>query len=140
MMSERELLSQLIVEADYRVAGRTIPATRNERLESIVDYLISHGVHVLRSNAEQREIGWIEIAAKVCEKDEKKIQIAPLSNIAGAKIYYQKGYGKLEINVPADVAENLTNGSGKYNGGLLLIDSQAYKEAAAELEERSCLK
>jgi hypothetical protein len=28
MMSERELLSQLIVEADYRVAGRTIPATR----------------------------------------------------------------------------------------------------------------
>ena len=81
-------------------------------------------------------MGWIEVVAKVCEKDETKILLAPLSNIAGAKIYYQKGYAKLEMIIPADIAESLTDGSGKYKGGLLLIASDAYKEAEAALAER----
>lgn len=55
--------------------------------------------------------------------------LAPLSNIAGADIKFDKGYGTIKINVPADVADNLTNGSGKYVGGLLLIDRKAYEEA-----------
>ena len=55
--------------------------------------------------------------------------LAPLSNIAGADIKFDKGYGTIKINVHADVADNLTNGSGKYVGGLLLIDRKAYEEA-----------
>lgn len=72
---------------------------------------------------------WIDILSKVFKKDENKIILAPLSNIAGVDIKFSKGYGTLKINVPADVADDLTNGSGKYVGGLLLIDRQAYYEA-----------
>jgi hypothetical protein len=72
---------------------------------------------------------WIEIVSKVVKKDDKKVMLAPLSNIAGADIKFNKGYGTIKINVPADVANNLTNGSGKYVGGLLLIDRKAYEEA-----------
>lgn len=63
-----------------------------------------------------------EIISKVLEKDESKVMLAPLSNIAGADIKFIKGYGTIKINVPADVADDLTNCSGKYVGGLLLID------------------
>lgn len=70
-----------------------------------------------------------EIISKVLEKDESKVMLAPLSNIAGADIKFIKGYGTIKINVPADVADDLTNGSGKYVGGLLLIDRQAYHDA-----------
>lgn len=68
-----------------------------------------------------------EIISKILENDEGAVQLAPLSNIAGADIKFNKGYGTLKINVPADVADDLTNGSGKYVGGLLLIDKQAYQ-------------
>jgi hypothetical protein len=70
-----------------------------------------------------------EIISKVLEKDESEVMLAPLSNIAGADIKFNKGYGTIKINVPADVANDLTNGSGKYVGGLLLIDRKAYEEA-----------
>lgn len=70
-----------------------------------------------------------EILSKVEEQDEKKIQLAPLSNIEGANIKFDKGYGTIKINVPAAVADDLTNGSRKYVGGLLLIDRQAYEDA-----------
>jgi hypothetical protein len=70
-----------------------------------------------------------EIISKVLENDESKVMLAPLSNIGGADIKFNKGYGTLKINVPADVANDLTNGSGKYVGGLLLIDRQAYYDA-----------
>lgn len=70
-----------------------------------------------------------EIISKVLEKDESKVMLAPLANIAGADIKFNKGYGTIKINVPADVADNLTNGSGKYVGGLLLIDRQTYEDA-----------
>lgn len=69
-----------------------------------------------------------EIISKVLEKDESKVMLAPLSNIGGAKIKFDKGYGTLEINVPANVADDLTNGSNKYVGGLLLIDRKAYED------------
>ena len=72
---------------------------------------------------------WLEILAKVMEQDGGKVQLAPLSNISGVDIKFTKGYGTLKLNVPADVADDLTNGSGKYMGGLLLIDREAYKEA-----------
>lgn len=72
---------------------------------------------------------WIEIVSKVVKKDDEKVMLAPLSNIAGADIKFNKGYGTIKINVPADVANDLTNGSGKYVGGLLLIDRKAYEEA-----------
>ncbi|MBQ8388807.1 MAG: hypothetical protein IJX46_07775 [Clostridia bacterium] len=70
-----------------------------------------------------------EIISKVLEKDESKVMLAPLSNIAGADIKFDKGYGTLKINVPSDIADDLTNGSRKYVGGLLVIDREAYEEA-----------
>lgn len=73
-------------------------------------------------------MNWLERISKVLEKDEEKIMLAPLSNIAGADIRFDKGYGTLKINVPADIANDLTNGSGKFVGGLLLIDKKAYDE------------
>lgn len=57
---------------------------------------------------------WTEIVSTVLKKDTDKVMLAPLSNIAGADIKFDKGYGTIKINVPADVADNLTNGSGKY--------------------------
>lgn len=74
-------------------------------------------------------MNWAEIVSTVLKKEEDKVMLAPLSNIAGADIKFDKGYGTIKINVPADVANNLTNGSGKYVGGLLLIDRRAYEEA-----------
>lgn len=70
---------------------------------------------------------WGEIIVKVLEKDESKVMLAPLANIAGADIKFNKGYGTIKINIPANVADDLTNGSGKYIGGLLLIDREAYE-------------
>lgn len=72
-------------------------------------------------------MNWVEIIAKVLEKDETKVMLAPLANIAEVDIKFNKGYGTIKINVPANVADDLTNGSGKYTGGLLLIDRQAYE-------------
>ena len=71
---------------------------------------------------------WIERLLRVFRKDENKVMLAPFSNIAGADIRFDKGYGTLKINVPADVANDLTNGSEKYVGGLLLIDRKAYED------------
>jgi hypothetical protein len=70
-----------------------------------------------------------EILSKIEQKDANKIMLAPLSNIAGADIKFDKGYGTLKITVPADIANDLTNGSGKYVGGLLVIDRQSYEAA-----------
>lgn len=75
------------------------------------------------------------IISKIMEKDENKIQLASLANIAGADIKFNKGYGTIKINVPADVAHDLTNGSRKYVGGLLLIDRQAWEDATKESED-----
>lgn len=80
-------------------------------------------------------MNWIDIVSKIMEQDGDKIQLAPLSNISGADIKFDKGYGTLKINVPADVADALTNGSCKYMGGLLLIDRQAYKDMEKQIEE-----
>ena len=79
-------------------------------------------------------MNWLEVILKVFEKDEEKVKLAPFSNIVGADIRFDKGYGTLKINVPSDVADDLTNGSGKYVGGLLLIDKKAYKEAEQVLK------
>ena len=73
-------------------------------------------------------MNWLEVAVKLVAENSNDVKIAPLSNIAGADIKFDKGYGTLKINVPADIANYLTNGSGKYVGGLLLIDRQAYEE------------
>ena len=69
-----------------------------------------------------------EIISKVLEKDESKVMLAPLSNISGADIRFDKGYGTIKINVPANIANDLTNGSGKYVGGFLVIERQAYED------------
>ena len=69
-----------------------------------------------------------EIFSKVLEKDESKVMLAPLSNISGADIRFDKGYGTIKINQPANIANDLTNGSGKYVGGFLVIESQAYED------------
>ncbi|MDD5980171.1 MAG: hypothetical protein PUC23_03565 [bacterium] len=78
-------------------------------------------------------MNWIDIISKIAEQDEDKIQLAPLSNISGADIKFDKGYGTLKINVPANVANDLTNGSLKYMGGLLLIDRQTYKDIEKQM-------
>lgn len=77
-----------------------------------------------------------EIISKVIEKDVYNIQLAPLANIAGANINFDKGYGTIKINVSANIAHDLTNGSGKYVGGLLLIDRQAWEDATKESEDK----
>lgn len=69
-----------------------------------------------------------EILSKIEQEDANKIMLAPLSNISGADIRFDKGYGTLKITVPADIAHDLTNGSNKYVGGLLVIDRQAYED------------
>lgn len=80
-------------------------------------------------------MNWLDIVSKIMEQDEDKIQLAPLSNIAGADIKFDKGYGTLKINVPSDVADDLTNSSHKYMGGLLLIDRQTYKDVEKKIDE-----
>lgn len=75
-------------------------------------------------------MNWIEKILKVFEKDEEKVKLAPFSNIVGADIKFNKGYGTLKIKVPADVADDLTNGSGKYVGGFLLVDKKLYNEVS----------
>ena len=70
---------------------------------------------------------WVDIAAKMVESNNDGVKFAPLANIAGVDIRFDKGYGTLKINVPADVADDLTNGSGKYVGGFLLLDRKTYE-------------
>lgn len=71
-------------------------------------------------------MNWVEVAAKLVNKNNEAVKFAPLANISGANIRLDKGYGTITINLPADVANDLTNGSSKYVGGLLLIDRQTY--------------
>lgn len=73
-------------------------------------------------------MNWLEVAVKMVERNDDGVKVAPLSNISGADIKFDKGYGTIKINVPSDVANDLTNGSGKYVGGLLLLDRQTYNE------------
>ena len=73
-------------------------------------------------------MNWLEIAVKMVEQNDDGVKFAPLSNIAGADIKFNKGYGTLKINVPADVADDLTNGSHKYVGGFLLLDREVYEQ------------
>lgn len=70
---------------------------------------------------------WVDIAAKMVERNDENVKFAPFANIVGVDIKFDKGYGTIKINVPADVADDLTNGSGKYVGGLLIIDRKAYE-------------
>ena len=72
-------------------------------------------------------MNWVEVAVKLVAENSEDVKFAPLANIAGVDIRFDKGYGTITINVPADVADELTNGSGKYVGGLLLIDRRAYE-------------
>lgn len=72
-------------------------------------------------------MNWVEVAVKLIAENSNNVKCAPLSNISGADIRFDKGCGTLKINVPSNVADNLTNGSGKYVGGLLLIDRQVYE-------------
>ena len=73
-------------------------------------------------------MNWLEIASKMVEQNNECVKFAPLSNIAGADIKFDKGYGTIKINVPADVANDLTNGSHKYVGGFLLLDRETYEK------------
>lgn len=79
-------------------------------------------------------MNWLEIAVEMVKRNDESVKFAPLSNIAGADIRFDKGYGTLKINIPADIANDLTNASGKYVGGLLLLDRQRYKEIEKENE------
>ena len=79
-------------------------------------------------------MNWLEVAVELV-KQNGDVRVAPLSNIAGADIKFDKGYGTIKINVPADVANDLTNGSNKYIGGFLLIDRQAYEKMKGGAEE-----
>ena len=80
-------------------------------------------------------MNWLEVAVKMVKENNGDIQIAPLSNIAGADIKFNKGYGTIKINIPAKIADDLTNGSGKYIGGLLLIDRHSYEEMKKKYTE-----
>ena len=73
-------------------------------------------------------MSWLGIAEKMVQQNNDGVKVAPLSNIAGADIKFDKGYGTIKINVPAEVADDLTNGSHKYVGGLLLLDRETYEQ------------
>lgn len=73
-------------------------------------------------------MNWLEIASKMVKQNNDGVKFAPLSNIVGADIKFDKGYGTIKINVPANVANDLTNGSRKYVGGLLLLDREIYEK------------
>ena len=72
-------------------------------------------------------MNWLEVAVELV-KQNGNVMVAPLANIAGADIKFDKGYGTIKINIPADVANDLTNGSNKYIGGLLLVERKAYEQ------------
>lgn len=72
-------------------------------------------------------MSWLGIAEKMVQQNNDGVKCAPLANIAGADIKFDKGYGTIKINVPAKVADDLTNGSHKYVGGLLLLDRETYE-------------
>lgn len=80
-------------------------------------------------------MNWLEVAVKMVEQNNDGVKVAPLSNIAGVDIKFDKGYGTLKINVPADIANDLTNGSNKYIGGFLVIDREAYDKIKKEYTE-----
>ena len=61
------------------------------------------------------------------EQNNDGVKFAPLSNIVGVDIRFDKGYGTIKINVPPDVADDLTNGSCKYGGGFILLDRETYE-------------
>lgn len=73
-------------------------------------------------------MNWLEVAVKMVKQNSDCVKVAPLSNVAGADIKFDKGYGTIKINIPADIANDLTNGSNKYVGGLLLLDRQEYEQ------------
>lgn len=77
----------------------------------------------------------LEIASKMVEQNNDCVKFAPLSNIEGADIKFDKGYGTIKINVPADIADDLTNGSRKYVGGFLLLDRETYERLKGGEEE-----
>ena len=52
-----------------------------------------------------------------------------------ADIKFDKGYGTIKINVPADIADDLTNGSRQYVGGFLLLDRETYERLKGGEEE-----
>lgn len=72
-------------------------------------------------------MNWLEIASRMVEQNNDGVKLAPLSNIVGADIKFKKGYGTIKINIPADIAYDLTNGSRKYIGGFLLLDRETYE-------------
>lgn len=45
-------------------------------------------------------MNWLEIASKMVEQNNDEVKFAPLSNIVGADIKFDKGYGTIKINVP----------------------------------------
>ena len=63
------------------------------------------------------------------------VKFAPLSNIAGADIKFDKGYGTIKINVPSDIAEDLTNCIRKYVGGFILLDRETYEQLKGGKQE-----
>ena len=79
-------------------------------------------------------MNWLEIASKMVEQNNDGVKFAPLSNIAGADIKFDKGYGPIKINVPADIADDLTNGSRKYVGGFILLDREPSEQMKGGVE------
>lgn len=79
-------------------------------------------------------MNWLEIASKMVEQNNDGVKFALLSNIAGVDIKFDKGYGTIKINAPADVADDLTNGSRKYVGGFLLLDRETYEQCKGGAE------
>ena len=43
-------------------------------------------------------MNWLEIASKMVEQNNDGVKIAPLSNIAGADIKFDKGYGSNKLS------------------------------------------
>lgn len=115
-----------MLEAEYERAKQT-EYVRNPLAYAL--YQVWKKADASPPKRERRCIGmnWLEIAVKMVEQNNDGVKFAPLSNIAGADIKFDKGYGTIKINIPSDVADDLTNGSHKYVGGFLLLDRETYE-------------
>ena len=51
-------------------------------------------------------MNWLEIASKMVEQNNDGVKFAPLSNIAGVDIKFDKGYGTIKVYVKKGLSLN----------------------------------
>lgn len=76
-------------------------------------------------------VSFFEVLKRMADTDNKALQLAPLSNLSGAR--YGKHGTKITIGFPGNVCSDLMDGN--FIGGLMLIRRDEYEKVKAELEK-----